>query len=564
MSALETIRKLKNLKDVAAFLSCEAKYLSYLLYFEKEKYYKFEIKKKSGGSRIILAPNKKLKTIQKKLSDILYDCYSEIYPLNKYKVVSHGYIKRTKSNSYGIISNALSHKNKHHVLNLDLSDYFPSFNFGRVRGFFIKNRDFNLSPDCATVLAQIACYENMLPQGSPCSPIIANFISRTLDSKLVQLAKKNNLRYSRYVDDITFSTNKKSFPSSIASVDDHKTTLSPEIRKIISKNGFIVNEKKTRLQYADSRQEVTGLIVNKFVNIPFEYRHKLRAYSNYLFKHNSYFFKDDENKIQEGSIEKLNGMLSYVHFIRKSTINKDKYIRDKNGDISLDAADTVYSDFLFYKYFAHNKKPVIVCEGKTDTIYLRAVLKTLAKDYPSLVEVKDGKASFKIQILPASKTVQDLLGLLTGTGDLRKFLESYEKRLKKYSSPSLTNPVIILVDNDEGPRKINNLIKSTYNIETQPGIPYLVNNNLVYARTPTLGNVKDTMVEDFFSEGIRKLKVRGKTFSPNNEEETIAHYGKKIFAEEIISKKRKVLDFTSFKPILDLLVEAISIYENRS
>lgn len=564
MSALETIRKLKNLKDVATFFGYEAKYLSYLLYFEKEKYYQFEIKKKNGGSRLISAPNKRLKAIQKKLSDILYDCYIEIYPIDKYKIVSHGFIKRTKSDSYGIISNATSHKNKNHVLNLDLSNYFPCFNFGRIRGFLIKNRDFNLTPECATVLAQIACYENTLPQGSPCSPILANFISRTLDSKLIQLAKKNSLRYSRYVDDITFSTNKKCFPKSIASVDAHKVTLSPEIKKIILKDGFIINERKTRLQYSDSKQEVTGLIVNKFVNIPFAYRHKLRAYTNSLFKSNTYFFKDDEGVIQEGSIEKLNGMLSHVHFVRKSTINKDKYIRDRNGDISLDGADTVYSDFLFYKYFAHNKKPVIVCEGRTDVIYLRAVLKTLAQDYPSLVEVKDGKASLKIQILPASKTVQDLLGLLTGTGDLRKFLESYKNRLRKYSNPSLTHPVVILVDNDQGPRKINNLIKNTYNIDTQPGIPSLINNNLVYARTPTIGNKNDTMVEDFFSEGIKKLKVRGKTFSPNSEDETIAHYGKKIFAEEIISKKRKVLDFTSFKPILDLIVAAISCYEKRS
>ena len=108
------------------------------------------------------------------------------------------------------------HKNKRHVFNVDLKDFFPSLNFGRVRGFFIKNAHFQLEPKVATVIAQIACHDNELPQGSPCSPIISNFIGHLLDVRMANLAKKTKCNYSRYADDLTFSTNWKEFPEKLA------------------------------------------------------------------------------------------------------------------------------------------------------------------------------------------------------------------------------------------------------------------------------------------------------------------------------------------------------------
>ena len=99
------------------------------------------------------------------------------------------------------------------VFNLDLEDFFPSINFGRVRGFLLKNRDFRAeSEHRATVISQIACHENSLPQGSPCSPVISNLVAHLLDMRLVRLASSVGCTYSRYADDLTFSTNKKIFP----------------------------------------------------------------------------------------------------------------------------------------------------------------------------------------------------------------------------------------------------------------------------------------------------------------------------------------------------------------
>ena len=79
--------------------------------------------------------------------------------------MSHGFRRH-----YSIITNARRHKRRRYVLNLDLQDFFPSFSFGRVRGFFIHNNSFKLNEKVATIIAQIACHENVLPQGSPCSP----------------------------------------------------------------------------------------------------------------------------------------------------------------------------------------------------------------------------------------------------------------------------------------------------------------------------------------------------------------------------------------------------------
>ena len=143
--------------------------------------------------------------MQKKLSVLLQDCLDEINTAkNLQNRVSHGFTRKRS-----IITNATLHRNRRYVLNLDLEDFFPSIHFGRVRGFLIKDRNFALHKDVATVIAQIACRENTLPQGSPCSPVISNLIAHVLDMHLVGLASKVGCTYSRYADDLTFSTNKK-------------------------------------------------------------------------------------------------------------------------------------------------------------------------------------------------------------------------------------------------------------------------------------------------------------------------------------------------------------------
>ena len=217
-SILEALQKTSNLSQLAYLLRIQPKTLSYNIYIidrnntTTRKYSEFSIPKKNGGTRVILAPNHNLKFIQSQLSEILYTCIDEI---NIEKGVegslSFGYRKGSS-----IFDNAKIHKKKRFVFNIDLKNYFDAINFGRVRGFFIKNRNFNLDEDVATVIAQIACHNNALPQGSPVSPVISNLIGHILDIRLSKLARDCGCSYSRYCDDITFSTNKKVFPKELA------------------------------------------------------------------------------------------------------------------------------------------------------------------------------------------------------------------------------------------------------------------------------------------------------------------------------------------------------------
>ena len=176
------------------------------------------------------------------------------------------------------------------MLNLDLQDFFPSINFGRVRGFFIGNNDFKLHKDVATVIAQIACHANALPQGAPTSPIISDLIGHILDVRLVGLAKKYSCTYTRYADDLTFSTGLKSFPTPLAvQISPSDWQPGKPLADTIRSAGFTINPDKTRMQLRASRQTVTGLTVNQKVNIQADYYRRVRSMCYELFKTGSYF-----------------------------------------------------------------------------------------------------------------------------------------------------------------------------------------------------------------------------------------------------------------------------------
>jgi RNA-directed DNA polymerase len=160
MARLDNLKNAQSLSDLAKLLGFTPKGLSYTLYKipEDQKYNKFQIPKKTGGMRNISAPKGQLKLLQRRLADLLYDCRDELNRKYPRRPISHGF-RRSQS----IITNAYPHRHRRFVLNVDLKDYFPAFNFGRVRGFFIKNRDFSLNAKVATLIAQIACFENSLP-----------------------------------------------------------------------------------------------------------------------------------------------------------------------------------------------------------------------------------------------------------------------------------------------------------------------------------------------------------------------------------------------------------------
>lgn len=232
-----------------------------------QRYQVFEIPKRAGGMRVILAPNKELKNVQGELNRVLQSVY---WP--KRKIAAHGFLPERS-----VLTNANLHVSRKYVLNLDLKDFFPSINFGRVRGMFMA-KPYNLPAEVATVLAQICCFNNQLPQGAPTSPIVSNMICARLDSELQQLAKNNRCIYTRYADDISFSTHRTHFPAAIAALDpEGHVELGSQLLAIIKTNGFRVNYSKVRLQRPPWRQEVTGLVVNRFPNVERKYVRQIRA-----------------------------------------------------------------------------------------------------------------------------------------------------------------------------------------------------------------------------------------------------------------------------------------------
>ena len=127
----------------------------------------------------------------------------------------------------------------------------------------------------------------MLPQGSPCSPIIADLISHPMDVRLAQLARDHGLTYTRYADDLTFSTSQKAFPPPVAAMNGSSGSewvLGEELSKRITRAGFAVNPAKTRMQVRTTRQLVTGLTVNAKVNIRAAYYRHARSMCHVLFR----------------------------------------------------------------------------------------------------------------------------------------------------------------------------------------------------------------------------------------------------------------------------------------
>ena len=258
--------KLESRADVADLLEIEDKSLRYFLYVKRPEnlYFTFNVPKKNGKPRTINAPKNELKNIQKKLAYILNLVY-------KVKASAHGFV-----NGKNILTNATNHSNRKVILNIDLKDFFTQIHFGRVRGMLSK-KPYNIGIEAATVISQLACYNGVLPQGAPSSPIITNMICSPLDTQFTKIAFKNNAKYTRYADDITFSTYDKQFCKDIVNNDVYNLQLGKDITKTLKDNGFTVNDDKIFLNTRNTRQEVTGLVVNKFPNLKREYLKNLRA-----------------------------------------------------------------------------------------------------------------------------------------------------------------------------------------------------------------------------------------------------------------------------------------------
>lgn len=293
----------------------------------KNSYKEFAKRKKSGGVRKIHAPVKGLMPIQKALNLILQCVFTP-------HQAATGFVPEKS-----IVDNARVHRGAHYVYNIDLKDFFPSIDMKRIAACLrippFNVVDTNEAP-LAFLIANLCCtlieverknkngeWEKkilkVLPQGAPTSPILTNIICQRLDRRLSGLARRYGAQYTRYADDITFS--------SMYNLYRQGREFLREMEEIIKGQGFHINPKKTRLQKSGYRQEVTGLVVNEKVNVHRSYVKQIRRWL-YLWERYGYvqaeaIFKRDYRadkghvKVGEPSLQNvLDGKLQFLKMVK--------------------------------------------------------------------------------------------------------------------------------------------------------------------------------------------------------------------------------------------------------
>lgn len=542
-------------KEVAKLINIELRAITYVLYKIgiEESYKSFEIPKKAGGTRVIDSPNKQLKRIQRQLGKKIYDIHKNYIDQKRITSnISHGF-----ETGKGIITNARIHKNKKYLLNIDIADFFSSINFGRVQGYFNKSQEFMFSKEVSTIISQLVCYAKKLPQGAPTSPIISNLIFNIVDLRILSLAKKYRLSYTRYADDMSFSTNNRAFKT------DYIEFIK-ELKVLLKNSGFDINESKTRLEYYSSRQEVTGLTVNKKINAHRKFIKQTRAMVDQLLKTDS--FKIDG---VIGAQEQLEGRLAFINQLDWYNNDLESESKKNKGNkryiSGLNAREKQYQYFLFYKYFFRPSKPTIVTEGKTDIIHVKAALMKYSDRYPNLITKNDsGKYVFNLYFLNKTKRLKYFLGIVQNGADTMKNiwnfyngsnncdnLLKYINNKREYGMITDVNPVILLFDNEQKTDKpLKKFLKHIGAELNTNQILMNLNANLYLQTIPLINKFRECEIEDLYTEEVLNISIHGKRFEKMVKDSTEDTFSKDIFSKYIIENYQEI-DFSNFLPLLD-------------
>jgi hypothetical protein len=322
------------------------------------------------------------------------------------------------------------------------------------------------------------------------------------------------------------------------------------------------------MQMRGSRQVVTGLVANAKVNVKAEYYRTVRSMFAALFATGTYYRMvpatllggspgDPEVKQVEKSLAPLEGMLSHIHWIRDSSDHRDSV--EKKSEPS--ATRVLYHKLLFYRRFVALERPLLIPEGQTDTVYLRAAIERLTAYQPALGVMKDGKLEPAMQFMRYSSKVHELLQLGGGSGDFKHFIINYKKNLLRYRHRPMAHPVIMLIDNDAGADEILKVARNfgAAGISLSSTAPfYRLDGNLYLVKTPETGKVKHmTCIEELFDPVLLTTKLNGKTFDPDKKHDEPGKYGKTKFAEQVVAPQKATIDFSGFAPLLDRVVAVI-------
>lgn len=360
---------------------------------KNESYYKLEIPKKNGNIRILYIPGNPLKLVQRLIYKSLH---VRFHPHKSAK----GFVEKGS-----IIKHASKHINKKYVYILDLENFFVNIGYNRIFGL-LKAFPFNFSENEAWVIANLCTYENQLPQGAPTSPYLSNMICRKMDSRLSNFAIKHEIAYSRYADDLCFSSD-----------NEITDSIKNFIKEIINEEGFKTNPKKERLIPYYKRQIITGLIVNKKLALPREW---LKNFKALLYNLNTKEIKGEIN--------------------RKYVINMYNLERYKKGELSeIELGAFVHSKnkynllispkhsikFLIKEKANRNKKLIRLLGGKMN--FIKMVYGGDSKTYISLEKVFE-KIKDKLEnISEEEKRIIASINIITSFEDIKDHNKKFNK-----------------------------------------------------------------------------------------------------------------------------------------
>lgn len=242
-----------------------------------EHYQLIELKKKSGGTRLLHEPDRKLKQIQHTILREILMCFTP----SKY---AKAYVRRRT-----LADNASPHIGKRYLLKIDISDFFGSIRFGQVYAAAFNAKHF--PRQVGVMLTAFCCYKGVLPQGAPTSPALSNLVMRGFDDHIGDWCARRSIAYTRYSDDMTFSS------------DEPLYHVYQKAKSMLEESGFRLNEEKTRFVISASRQSVTSLTVNEKVAVSREYKRRVRKEAYYALRY---------GELGEEEKRRLIGKINYI------------------------------------------------------------------------------------------------------------------------------------------------------------------------------------------------------------------------------------------------------------
>lgn len=227
----------EDLEDLTDYVHLSSGLLYRLSKYNNKFYKSFKLPKKSGGFRIIFCPSKEMKAVQAWILRTILD---------KIPMSDSATGFRTGKNT---LDNAKPHKDNRYFLCLDIEDFFPSIPYAKVYTVF-KAIEYN--SHVSHIFASLCTCKGKLPQGAVSSPALSNIICTRLDHRISGYVGKRNITYTRYADDMAFSS-----LSPIRLVGTKKVIV-----EILRSEGFELNKAKTRFLGPRRQRKVTGLIIS--------------------------------------------------------------------------------------------------------------------------------------------------------------------------------------------------------------------------------------------------------------------------------------------------------------